>query len=192
MIKRTAEEFLAVWTNQRPVFRSRDQYWPIRGQYLLRRDRNNLEEVTDRGVRSVLSNQRPVFRSRDISRPIRGQYCQGRLHQVMTEGCVRLGERKEVSEFKIKHFLINSTKFKNWSTFDNNAKRTVKAKSWFHSILCFWIFLRQLKSQDVLAVAPKCFSVCQRLTLLIWWELLNLSSWWADAVFVGVWKMFFL
>ena len=34
-----------VLTNQRPVFRSRDQYWPIRGQYSLA-DNNPGKEVT--------------------------------------------------------------------------------------------------------------------------------------------------
>ena len=80
-----------------------------------------------------------------------------------------------------------------YSTDQQECKKEfrIQALSWFYSILFSRIFLRQLKAEDVFGRCSKMlFSVSTTVTLLIWWELLNLSSWWADAVFVGVENVF--
>ena len=63
-----------VLTNQRSVFRSRDPYCPIRGQYSGHVISINQSGSSIQVTRQVLTNYRSVIRSRDQYWPIRDQY----------------------------------------------------------------------------------------------------------------------
>ena len=64
----------SLWTNYRSVFRSRDQYGPIRGQYSGHVIIIIQSQASIQVTWSVWANHKSVFRSRDQYCPITGQY----------------------------------------------------------------------------------------------------------------------
>ena len=63
-----------IWTNEKAVMRSHDQYWPIRGQYWGHMTIIDQSEASIEVTWPLLTNQRPVLRSHDQYLSMRDQY----------------------------------------------------------------------------------------------------------------------